>query len=112
VNEAFILGTKFKIVAKITKVKVNKSGTKSGPALNAESNPFNGYTNSGSPPKWSENYDQLLQYKKEIFSRFEKGIKAEKWDQITPEIISKHIAERLKSDIIIDALCGYGGNAI
>lgn len=50
--------------------------------------------------------------KKEIFSKFDKGIKAEEWLDITPEKVAKHIANRLRCDTIVDALCGFGGNAI
>lgn len=31
---------------------------------------------------------------------------------MTPEGIAKHIAKRCKCDIVIDAFCGAGGNAI
>ncbi|KAG1173970.1 hypothetical protein G6F70_004722 [Rhizopus microsporus] len=34
------------------------------------------------------------------------------WFSVTPEKIAKHIAERCRSDIIIDAFCGCGGNTI
>ena len=36
----------------------------------------------------------------------------EGWYSITPEAIANHIAERCRSDTIIDAFCGVGGNAI
>ncbi|XP_077208505.1 trimethylguanosine synthase [Paroedura picta] len=53
-----------------------------------------------------------------LFSRFDEGIQLDKegWFSVTPEKIAEHIAERVKqsfdSDIIIDAFCGVGGNAI
>jgi trimethylguanosine synthase len=31
---------------------------------------------------------------------------------VTPERIAEHIAERCQCDVIIDAFCGIGGNAI
>lgn len=34
------------------------------------------------------------------------------WFSITPYPIAKHIAERCRCDVIIDAFCGVGGNAI
>lgn len=34
------------------------------------------------------------------------------WFSITPQPIAKHIAERCRCDVIIDAFCGVGGNAI
>ena len=49
-----------------------------------------------------------------LFSRFDNGIKMDKegWFSVTPERIAKHIAERCRCDLIIDAFCGVGGNAI
>uniref|UniRef100_W5ME20 Trimethylguanosine synthase n=1 Tax=Lepisosteus oculatus TaxID=7918 RepID=W5ME20_LEPOC len=53
-----------------------------------------------------------------LFSRFDKGIKLdyEGWFSVTPEKIAKHIALRVQnsfhSDVIVDAFCGVGGNAI
>ncbi|WWC73757.1 uncharacterized protein I206_107729 [Kwoniella pini CBS 10737] len=34
------------------------------------------------------------------------------WFSITPQPIAKHIAQRCKCDLIIDAFCGVGGNTI
>ena len=48
----------------------------------------------------------------EIFTLFKEGIKADNLDEATPEIIAEHIAKRLKCHIILDALCGVGGNTI
>lgn len=36
----------------------------------------------------------------------------EGWFSVTPEKIAEHIAERCQCDLIIDAFCGVGGNAI
>jgi hypothetical protein len=36
----------------------------------------------------------------------------EGWFSVTPEPIAQHIAERCRSDVIIDAFCGCGGNTI
>ncbi|XP_074058530.1 trimethylguanosine synthase [Macrotis lagotis] len=53
-----------------------------------------------------------------LFSRFDDGIKLDKegWFSVTPEKIAEHIAGRVhlsfKCDIIVDAFCGVGGNAI
>ena len=49
-----------------------------------------------------------------LFSRFDDGIKMDKegWFSVTPERIAKHIAERCRCDLSIDAFCGVGGNAI
>ncbi|XP_062337062.1 trimethylguanosine synthase [Osmerus eperlanus] len=53
-----------------------------------------------------------------LFSRFDEGIKMdhEGWFSVTPEKIAEHIALRVQEsfhcDLIIDAFCGVGGNAI
>ncbi|XP_053980695.1 uncharacterized protein LOC128877422 [Hylaeus volcanicus] len=49
-----------------------------------------------------------------LFSKFDEGIKLdrESWFSVTPEKIAEHIAQRCKCDVIIDAFCGAGGNAI
>lgn len=36
----------------------------------------------------------------------------EGWFSVTPEGIARHIAQRCQSDVVIDAFCGCGGNAI
>ncbi|NXW79256.1 TGS1 synthase, partial [Hirundo rustica] len=53
-----------------------------------------------------------------LFSRFDEGIKLDRegWFSVTPEKIAEHIAVRVSQsfncDIIVDAFCGVGGNAI
>ncbi|XP_036375413.1 trimethylguanosine synthase [Megalops cyprinoides] len=53
-----------------------------------------------------------------LFSRFDEGVKLdhEGWFSVTPEKIAQHIALRVQNsfacDLIIDAFCGVGGNAI
>jgi len=37
---------------------------------------------------------------------------AESWFSVTPEKLAMHTAERLRCDLIVDAFCGAGGNAI
>ncbi|KAI8603762.1 RNA cap guanine-N2 methyltransferase-domain-containing protein [Dissophora ornata] len=48
------------------------------------------------------------------FRLFDNGIKLDKegWYSVTPEKIATHIAQRCACDVIIDAFCGVGGNAI
>ncbi|XP_065828104.1 uncharacterized protein [Oscarella lobularis] len=55
---------------------------------------------------WSQRY--------RLFSLYDKGIcmDREGWFSVTPEVIAKHIAERCRCDVIVDAFCGVGGNAI
>ncbi|KAI8499355.1 Trimethylguanosine synthase [Branchiostoma belcheri] len=49
-----------------------------------------------------------------LFSKFDHGIKMDRegWFSVTPEKIAHHIAERCRCDLIVDAFCGVGGNAI
>lgn len=37
---------------------------------------------------------------------------SESWYSVTPEIISRHIAERCSCYLIVDPFCGAGGNII
>ena len=55
-----------------------------------------------------------LVFRYNLFSRFDEGIELddESWFSVTPEAIAQHIAERCRCDVIIDAFCGVGGNAI
>ncbi|RKP12908.1 RNA cap guanine-N2 methyltransferase-domain-containing protein [Piptocephalis cylindrospora] len=49
-----------------------------------------------------------------LWSRFNEGIRMdyEGWFSVTPERVATHIAQRCQSNIVIDAFCGVGGNAI
>lgn len=49
-----------------------------------------------------------------LFSRFNEGVclDEEGWFSATPEKIAEHIAERCRCDLIVDAFCGIGSNAI
>uniref|UniRef100_A0A0A9XNR9 Trimethylguanosine synthase n=2 Tax=Lygus hesperus TaxID=30085 RepID=A0A0A9XNR9_LYGHE len=49
-----------------------------------------------------------------LFSKFDEGIllDEESWYSVTPEKVSKYIAERCQCDLIVDACCGAGGNSI
>ncbi|KAM4552063.1 trimethylguanosine synthase [Odontesthes bonariensis] len=54
-----------------------------------------------------------------LFSRFDDGIRLDRegWFSVTPERIAEHIALRVESSfsdsqLVIDAFCGVGGNAI
>lgn len=98
-NEVLILGEEYKMVVKIVNKKIPTS----------------------SPPNASsfvpslknamhENTPTII--KQEIFSMYDKGIKAKEWHEITPENVAVHIAKRLHCNIMVDALCGFGGNTI
>jgi len=49
-----------------------------------------------------------------FFRRYDEGIAMdiESWYSATPELIAANIARKCKCNIIIDAMCGSGGNAI
>ncbi|CAO3647309.1 unnamed protein product [Cunninghamella echinulata] len=68
------------------------------------------YTLETMPKEIEKYYYQRYFY----FSKYDEGILMdyEGWFSVTPESIAKHIAQRCKSNIIIDAFCGCGGNAI
>ncbi|XP_022215857.2 trimethylguanosine synthase [Drosophila obscura] len=64
-----------------------------------------------------ENKGKLFKYwlkRFSLFSRFDQGIRLdrESWFSVTPEKIAKQTARRLACDVILDAFCGCGGNAI
>jgi trimethylguanosine synthase len=48
------------------------------------------------------------------FSRYDEGclFDEEGWYSVTPEAIAVQIAERCRCDVVLDAFCGIGGNAI
>jgi trimethylguanosine synthase len=48
------------------------------------------------------------------FSRYDEGclLDEEGWYSVTPEAIATQIAERCRCNVILDAFCGVGGNAI
>ncbi|XP_053680017.1 trimethylguanosine synthase [Anopheles nili] len=49
-----------------------------------------------------------------LFSLFDSGIRLdrESWFSVTPEKVAAHTAERCRSDVVVDAFCGCGGNSI
>eukprot|EP00300_Choanocystis_sp_HF-7_P014857 c18855_g1_i3.p1 GENE.c18855_g1_i3~~c18855_g1_i3.p1 ORF type:complete len:207 (-),score=49.04 c18855_g1_i3:17-637(-) len=49
-----------------------------------------------------------------LFSRFDDGIQMDEegWFSVTPEAIARHIAQRCKGGVVVDAFCGVGGNTI
>ncbi|XP_023164845.2 trimethylguanosine synthase [Drosophila hydei] len=68
-------------------------------------------------PQFMRDDNLLLKYwfkRFSLFSRFDQGIvlDRESWFSVTPEKIAKQTARRLACDVIVDAFCGCGGNAI
>ena len=108
-DKVFILGDDNKIVAKITTKQITShrsSNKSSGTASSKDSHKNKKESDSNNAPKISATLKQ------EIFSMYDKGIKVTEWHEITPENVAIHIAERLHCSIMIDALCGCGGNTI
>ncbi|KAM8701938.1 hypothetical protein ACLKA7_007975 [Drosophila subpalustris] len=70
----------------------------------------------GKIPEYMQNSTMLKYWFKRfsLFSRFDRGILLdhESWFSVTPEKIAKQTALRLASDVVVDAFCGCGGNAI
>lgn len=52
--------------------------------------------------------------RRRLFSLYDEGVKldTESWYSVTPEKIAEHIADRSRCDVVVDAFCGVGGNAI
>lgn len=108
-DKVFILGDNNKIVAKITTKQItsHKSSRKSSSSTTSKDGNKNNKNNDlNNAPKIPATLKQ------EIFSMYDKGIKVTEWHEITPENVAIHIAERLHCSIMIDALCGCGGNTI
>ncbi|XP_060084227.1 trimethylguanosine synthase-like [Ylistrum balloti] len=71
----------------------------------------------GKIPEEISNDPELRKYwaqRYRLFTRFDDGIKLDRegWFSVTPEKIAEHIADRCRCDVIVDAFCGVGGNAI
>ena len=49
-----------------------------------------------------------------LFSRYDQGIRMDRegWFSVTPEKVAQRIASNCRSDLIVDAFTGVGGNAI
>ncbi|SCZ98236.1 BZ3500_MvSof-1268-A1-R1_Chr3-2g06239 [Microbotryum saponariae] len=61
--------------------------------------------------------DELKKYwfqRYRLFSLFDQGVQMDRegWFSVTPEKIAQQIAERCRCNVIVDAFCGVGGNAI
>jgi len=55
---------------------------------------------------WAQRY--------QLFSKYDEGIRLdeESWYSVTPEKIAEQVAQKCQCDIVLDAFCGVGGNAI
>ncbi|XP_037075936.1 trimethylguanosine synthase-like [Pollicipes pollicipes] len=68
-------------------------------------------------PEEMQNSAELRKYwyqRYRLFSRFDEGVRLSgpSWFSVTPEQIARHLADRCRADVIVDAFCGAGGNAI
>ncbi|KAM4687313.1 trimethylguanosine synthase [Discoglossus pictus] len=70
------------------------------------------------PPDLAAHLAKYWAQRYRLFSRFDEGIKLDEegWFSVTPEKIAEHIAGRVNQlftcDVVVDAFCGVGGNAI
>ncbi|TPX32214.1 hypothetical protein SmJEL517_g04627 [Synchytrium microbalum] len=70
----------------------------------------NTWTRENIPKKLVKYFNQRYS----LFSRFDEGVQLdeESWYSVTPECIARHIAGRAQCGVIVDAMCGVGGNSI
>jgi len=124
-NEVIIMGRSNKIIAKIIQRKITEAmepgkglGISRLEIISRGSNPID---SSASPVCFSSFEEKLsekssedisIEKKKEIFSLYNKGVQVERWHERVPENVARHIGYRLRCDVIIDAFCEYGENAI
>ncbi|KAI9472002.1 MAG: S-adenosyl-L-methionine-dependent methyltransferase [Benjaminiella poitrasii] len=75
---------------------------------------YNGVTISYDAQTMPADLEKYYRQRYAYFSRFDEGIVMDRegWFSVTPEKIAQHIAERCRADVIVDAFCGCGGNAI
>ncbi|XP_017013433.2 trimethylguanosine synthase [Drosophila takahashii] len=87
-------------------IKKNKRRQRQANKLKARMPDFMQEENSKMVKYWFKRFS--------LFSRFDQGIRLdrESWFSVTPEKIAKQTARRLACDLIVDAFCGCGGNAI
>ncbi|TFK48368.1 S-adenosyl-L-methionine-dependent methyltransferase [Heliocybe sulcata] len=69
------------------------------------------YTNEDEVP---EDLRKYFSQRHRFFSLYDSGALLDHvgWFSVTPEAIAANIAERCRCDVILDAFCGVGGNAI
>ncbi|XP_066969831.1 uncharacterized protein Tgs1 [Macrobrachium rosenbergii] len=66
------------------------------------------------PPELPEHLLKYWAQRHRLFLRYDEGIRLdeESWYSVTPEMIAAHHAYRCRCDVVVDAFCGSGGNAI
>ncbi|CAG8467702.1 18244_t:CDS:1 [Acaulospora morrowiae] len=95
----------------LTNKKLERKGVQGGALVNSYAQKkVLEYTEGNIPGSlrkyWRQRFD--------LFSHYDEGIlmDEEGWYSVTPEAVAAQIAERCRCDIIVDAFCGVGGNAI
>ncbi|XP_054625302.1 trimethylguanosine synthase [Dunckerocampus dactyliophorus] len=88
-----------------------KRSRKKGKQARKQQVPADMAADPGLAKYWAQRY--------RLFSRFDEGIRLDRegWFSVTPEKIAEHIALRVdcsfsRTQLVIDAFCGVGGNAI
>ncbi|XP_042205755.1 uncharacterized protein LOC121854998 [Homarus americanus] len=66
------------------------------------------------PPDVPEDVKKYWAQRHRLFIKYDEGIMLdqESWYSVTPEMIAAHQAYRCSCDVVVDAFCGAGGNAI
>ncbi|OSD05396.1 S-adenosyl-L-methionine-dependent methyltransferase [Trametes coccinea BRFM310] len=66
------------------------------------------------PSQVPEHLQKYFFQRERYFSKYSSGclLDEEGWYSVTPERVADQIAERCRCDVILDAFCGVGGNAI
>lgn len=112
VGRIMLIGNRYKIIAKINLVTVDKAESlqQMVTAINKDVKKSDGSFDSPNAKKKDSMKGSFMSSMKRTFSKTEDDYAQQ--PQITSQSIAQHIAKRLKCDIIIDALCGFGGNTI
>lgn len=74
-----------------------------------------GTAGAGSPPSpFGPATQRYWDRRHGLFSRFDEGIQIDEEGlySVKPEAIARHIGERLRGEVALDAFCGVGGSAI
>lgn len=116
INEVFILGKQEKIIAKIIVRKISEAPQITSSLLSSVFGVFSQKETllhaEGSSHQESSKGGSLSIGKIESNQTEKTPIHIEGLHDITPGNVARHIAHRLKCDVIIDALCGYGETSL
>jgi len=115
-NEVFILGNKYKIVALITRKKIDKGNSiqvslrESLSSLVKENAKNNSNSNTSSKAKWSNLVKNCasIENKKDLSGKDDKLASSNASYNGNHENLGSYLASRLKCDVLVDAVCGFG----